>query len=607
MTNRKKKTGAGIDVKLILLYALFLLFPLVIHQLLFWLSGYGFKFFRIIPVLNDEVSWWSQINAILTAGKPLGYYGYNGTHAPVGTIGAWGIAPLIPYVIFGKIFGWEIYSMAYANILFLSLGGFIFCLLAKPDRKQLRWIFVLYACSFFSIGYSMTAMAEGMRYAMGLVLIGMVVWLRNNPPDLKALKIKNILMYLLILCFLYFSINVYLVFALMALPIAWFMLKKLKPLIRFAVSLVFTAGITLLAYKATFNVIAPYTSSFIKSLIEVLQTEGIYKGLAMIFTSMMQYMLPVNLFTVAVLDSDVAKCYMVIYHSIIILATVLLIKGLYEKKLQNFRKNAWPDIFNGNTFLVIYLTFGFFAAYCALYPGSYWTLVRGINTGLLMAFMLIAMGETREEPEASKFHIIRVVVLSLTIIGFPCIWAYYQANVMERIETIDRIPIIAAEKETLSNVLEIGPDNSTWDNTIAHYGELDDFYLALPDAAGINSLDTEKENTEARYVVYRSTEWPERIEAWEEILKDSGHHKIHEDDLFVVYERGAEEDAASGTETAVEEDEDAKATETDAASGAETAAEEDEDAKAETDAAAEPETEAGEKTDPAAGDAKEEP
>ena len=586
MTNRKKKNSPGIDVRLIILYALFLLFPLVIHQLLFWLTGYGFRFFRIIPVLNDEVSWWSQINAILKAGKPLGYYGYNGTHAPVGTIGPWGIAPLIPYVIFGKIFGWEIYSMAYANILFLSLGGFIFCLLAKPDRKQLRWIFVLYACSFFSIGYSMTAMAEGMRYAMGLILIGMIVWLRRNPPDIKELKIKDILMYLLILCFLYFSINVYLVFALLALPIAWFMLKKLKPIIRLAVSLVFTAGITLVAYKATFKVIAPYTSSYIKRLIETLQTEGIYKGFSMLFTGMMKSMLPVNLFTVAVLDSDVVKCYMVIYHSIIILTTVLLIKGLYEKKLQNFRRNAWADVFNGNTFLVIYLTFGFFASYCALYPGSYWTLIRGTNTGLLMAFMLLAMGETHEEPEASKLHTIRVVVLSLTIISSPCIWAYYQANVMERIETMDRIPIIAAEKETLANVLEIGPDNSIWDNTIAHYGELDDFYLALPDAAGINSLDTDVENTEARYVVYRSTEWPERIEAWEEILKDSGHHRIHEDDLFVVYERGAEEDAASEKETAVEEDE---------------------ETKAETDAAAEPEIEADEKTDQAAGDAIEEP
>lgn len=546
MTRQKTRNSYKIDTKLILLYAFFLIFPLFIQQLLFWLSGYGVKLFHIIPVMNDEVSWWSQINSIVKSGQPLGYYGYNGTHAPVGTNGPWGLAPLLPYALFGKIFGWQIHSMAYANIMFLSIAGFVFCLLAKPNRKQLRWIFIMYACSFLTIGYSLTAMAEGLRYAVGIVLIGIIVWLRENAPEIKNLKIKHIFIYLTIIVALFYAINVYLIFALVAVLVAWFMLKGTKPGLRILLCIVFTLICTFAAYKLTARYIAPFTTSTIKNLLDLLHDEGVYKAFCALFTDTLINLQSVSLFNTIHLDIDIVQWYIVMYNAILILTTFYFIKHIARKKSQKADSKAYVEIFSGNSFLVIFLLLGFVVGYCALYTGSYWTLCRGTNTALLMSFLLIALGEREKDSDPEKFRTLRVVVLSLTIAGFAMIWGYYQSNVTDRYESMDRIAIIEDEKKELAKVIEISPEKDVWDNTIAHYGDLDNYYLALPDSAGINSMSDGVENKEAKYVIYRKTEWEEKQEDWEKLLKKSNHKKIFEDDLFVVYEKG--EGSADGNE-----------------------------------------------------------
>ena len=538
---QKQTRRFTIDTKMLLLYALFLIFPLFIHQLLFWLNGYGVKMFHILPVMNDEVSWWSQINAMLTSGNPLGYYGYNGTHAPVGTSGPWGIAPLLPYVLYGKIFGWHLHSMAYANILFLSVSVFVFCLLAKPDKKQLKWIFIVYACSFLTIGYSLTAMSEGMRYAVGVVLIGIVVWLRENAPEIRKLSVKFIIIYLVIIAVLVYSINVYLIFALASMLIAWFMLKGMKPWLRALLSILFTLICALVSFKMTARYIAPYTVSTINTLLEVLRDQGGYKAFCALFNGTLKNLLSVGIFNTIHQDTEIVQLFVITYNAVLVLTTVFFVRHLFIKKRQKASGSLFVEMFSGNSFLVIFLLLGFVVGYAALYTGSYWTLCRGINTGLLMAFLLIAMGEWKAEADPRNFNLIRVIVLAMSVFSIATIWSYLQSNVIERYESMERIPVIEAEKAALGEVFEIGPDKDAWDNTIAHYGEIDNFYLALPDAAGINSLSDEVLNTEARYVIYRTSVWPEYHEKYEEMLKESGHGRIYEDDLFIVYERGVED------------------------------------------------------------------
>ncbi|MCI9420826.1 MAG: hypothetical protein HFG32_12660 [Eubacterium sp.] len=176
------------------------------------ITGHGVDFSILVPAWNDETGWFSQVAAMVEYGHPLGYYGYNGTHAAVGTFGPWGIAPLIPYWLFGSVFGWHVWSMALANISFLCLAVGIFILLTKPSCRQLGWIIGMYCCLNITVGYSMTAMSEGLRYSLGIVLLAILLYL---PRCLRSCKEegwrKKQYIQVIVLAFvMFYAVNVYL-------------------------------------------------------------------------------------------------------------------------------------------------------------------------------------------------------------------------------------------------------------------------------------------------------------------------------------------------------------------------------------------------------------
>ena len=77
---------AKMDLKRIPVYILFILMPLL--TALFLCLCYRVDPRAAIPVWNDESSWFCQVRSAAAFGSPLGYYGYNGGHAAIGTFGA---------------------------------------------------------------------------------------------------------------------------------------------------------------------------------------------------------------------------------------------------------------------------------------------------------------------------------------------------------------------------------------------------------------------------------------------------------------------------------------------------------------------------------------
>ena len=523
------------DKWMIVRYALFLLVPILVFQLLFYLNGYGFHFFKIIPVWNDEISWWSQVSATVRDGAPLGYVGYNGTHAEVGTFGPWGVAPLIPYVLFGKIFGWHLYSMAYANVLFMSIAVFLFCLLTRPDKKQLRWLLFAYIFSCITIAYNYTAMAEGYRYAMGIVLVGTALWLRDHAKDIRKPDWKTIVIYVVCLAVLFYAINVYLIFAVMALVFLWFMLKGLKPGWRIAFAVLGTVVLAAAAYKVTGMYIAPYTTSTIATLLNTLHEKGLYFAFCQFLSIFFYNLQTVGLFYITFPESEILQWYFFSYMVILTVLAVVCVKRVMDDKKAG-RRTEVSSFFSGNCFFALYLVAGFLLGYCALYTGAAATLCRGTNTGLLMALLLIAMGDWDAYAEPKQFRLTKYVLVLLFILGLPCVWKYHYTIIYEREENIAKTDVILEEKEKLEEVIEISPDRSRWENTIAQYGELDNLYLALPDGSGTNYMIDEEDNQYAGYAVYRSDSDEEDVEKWSEMLEKSGHKLIFEDELFTVYQ-----------------------------------------------------------------------
>lgn len=95
---------------------------------------------------SDEITYYKQIESILSHGIPRGYFGYNQSQALYGPFGYWGFLPLIPYVIWGVFFGWTYTSPIYANIFFCVLAFAFIYFVLKPNKMwcfsfSVFWIF----------------------------------------------------------------------------------------------------------------------------------------------------------------------------------------------------------------------------------------------------------------------------------------------------------------------------------------------------------------------------------------------------------------------------------------------------------------------------------
>lgn len=109
---------------------------------------------------SDEIAYYKQIQGILSHGMPRGYFGYNQSRALYGSMGVWGLIPLIPYVIFGWIFGWDYGSPLYANVLFCVLALLALCKLLHLSGKEMGALAVFWVTNQFLNRYVLSGVVE---------------------------------------------------------------------------------------------------------------------------------------------------------------------------------------------------------------------------------------------------------------------------------------------------------------------------------------------------------------------------------------------------------------------------------------------------------------
>lgn len=127
-----------------------------------------------MPQWNDEAAYYELIKTWLAGGMPEGYWGFEGGHAILGTGGAWSPAILLPYAVWGEMFGWGYGSLAVANVVFLCVANAVVLLLCKPDRKGIVYLILLEVLSGHILLYLNTIMSEVLRYALSMVLAAML-------------------------------------------------------------------------------------------------------------------------------------------------------------------------------------------------------------------------------------------------------------------------------------------------------------------------------------------------------------------------------------------------------------------------------------------------
>lgn len=197
------------DRAYLLLLMLILLTPLM--QLAAVLVFYGKGISDFVPNWSDELWWWCQADAVGRYGSPIGYWGYNGGRAQIGTFAAWGPAMVMPYGLFAFLFGWKWYSWILANLFYITIASLVFIRLTKIDAKGLFWLFIANQLIFIKDYYFFTSMAETARWSLGLIGMALIVCMYRNR------NMKWWIRYLLIPLYLIYITQAYLIWALFML------------------------------------------------------------------------------------------------------------------------------------------------------------------------------------------------------------------------------------------------------------------------------------------------------------------------------------------------------------------------------------------------------
>ena len=124
---------------------------------------------------NDELYYYKLTEAVLEHGYPQGYYGFNESHALKLSFAAWSPVLLLPWVIWGLLFGWNFLSPILCNLVMISLAVFLFTYLTKPKKWQLLAMTVMLAMFTPMVRYTFACMPEITCFFLIIVFLGLAV------------------------------------------------------------------------------------------------------------------------------------------------------------------------------------------------------------------------------------------------------------------------------------------------------------------------------------------------------------------------------------------------------------------------------------------------
>lgn len=128
---------------------------------------------------SDEVVYSKQLAAVVRYGAPQGYFGFNESHAPVGTFAAWGPAIFWIYAVPGFFLRGQ-NAFVWCNLFFAVAGWLAFARgTGLRVRRQILFAVVL-ACLNAPIRYLFSAMQEPLHYALVLSVLGMAFLVRKT-------------------------------------------------------------------------------------------------------------------------------------------------------------------------------------------------------------------------------------------------------------------------------------------------------------------------------------------------------------------------------------------------------------------------------------------
>lgn len=444
--------------------AIFILIPLLSCTI--YSAIQGLTLWQISPftsLWNDEIFYYKQIEGIVNSGAPFGYFGYNGSSADVGTLGAWSPFLLYPYALIGKFFGTTPHLLLICNILFITIAFAVFYFLAKPNLAQIILIASLFLAAPIFTRYISSFMAEPLLFAAVIVFAGFTIHFQNSDYTRKSIYIFCILA-------IYFSLCRPWLLIFLIIP-AYYLFKKS----RLESVVMFLGSVLVFTFIYIFYVLprcAAYFSPIINTtMFTVFKNQGFFEFIGYTFFTVfnaIKSIVKAMLFGITN-PTDISSSYYLFFILGLIL-TVYLIYSLMKKPKEN-HKHIVTCFGIISIMAIVLLTVIVFYTYK---QGSRHLLSLCIFAGFIICMQYMPKSKLQ----------IALIMLFIGIFGWSISSYEYIFKLPNNIEQ----SIIMSEVSKLSTAFTASPNNDNWGNTVAYiYPNVNPNYCYfLPNGAGIN-------------------------------------------------------------------------------------------------------------------------
>ena len=512
---KKAERRQSWSVLRIILIVAAVLTPFIIPYVLVHLSGHSL--FDVAPyyVGGDAVARYDYVRNILENGTLLGYNAYDFVTAKIPSLGsAWGFFWAIPYLVFGKIFGWGFNAPIIANIVFLCLANLLFILMTKADKKSILLIIIMNGLLYIDVSYSISAMSECSRYAIAIILAGMMV-------RLASMETSKVFKFVIVPLTILYGSATFILMSAYIIPYCLIILRKWTKWASVPLTLVIFGAGALGMKKLNSKFCTPYYEVFnMKKDIAALK-EGIVPGLKMVLRTSLHNLKQFTLGAITNADYQDGKYtwFVVVCWLIMFVLAYLLMKQRYDTYKDKY-------LMIGMLYIMIIIT----AGYIVLYNDVIATLIRGINTALCAAVFLSTIMD-------SKRMAIFYIILALLWSPFFVKNFFHMCNEDYRCLTAEQVDEIQARRDVAAQYIKLSRDADPWDNTVAiRYGGKTTAFV-VPSGAGKVSMHNVTLNEKARYVLVGTDAKKEDIQACIDEHLANGHKLLMQNDDFAILER----------------------------------------------------------------------
>ncbi|MBP5494865.1 MAG: hypothetical protein J6X97_07180 [Lachnospiraceae bacterium] len=463
------------DTQALVLKILFVLTPCIL-SLIFMAVKWIAQGYAALPGIkwNDEAVYIKLIETYSGNLAPKGYWGFDGNHAIMGTGSAWSPAILAPYFIPAIIFPVG-YSFVYiCNMVYVTAANAIFMVLTKPDKKNTFKLILAQVTSIVFILYLNTNMSEMFRYALAIVIAGLLyrMFFDNCPKWLKYVVTPLLIVY---------AVQVYTFFA-FCIPIYVFaLLAKKKLWVRILVSVIAMGFIATASYGLLHLISSNYNIGKTEALLSAVSSGHIFAAFKS-FLGMMRDGFKGLLDLRYYVRSNGVYIFHVLIAFLIIVSSIITFfsKGSSEKD----KVIALTSVYSICIFFLMYLT---------LYTIVPDTFMRGTEIAIIFCIYLLMMTEDKYFAWTIILcNATGLLFLPVNLKNFQGTERYYRSEVTAEWKSLEN---------ELKDVLTIKDSGDPWDNTVIMYTMEPKAILAMPEGLGINFvLKNDFYGSDAEYI-----------------------------------------------------------------------------------------------------------